>query len=381
MLSDMGGGHRSTANALQKLIEKRQLPWEVCIVELLREILGKTTSQNVYNNLILKNRWIRFIHEPLLAPYFRLEIRLSSSAWIKQLKSYWYQHKPDIVVSVNPNVNRILYESLQAALPSVPFVTLMGDLADSPPNFWIEPQQKQFLICPTEKAVEQAKKFGYKEEQIFRTSGVVINPQFYEPITVDRRIERQRLGLDPDLPTGIVMFGGQGSNVMLEIAQCLEQSSLKIQLIFICGRNEKLADILRRSQSRSPRFVETFTIKIPYYMYLSDFFIGKPGPGSISEALTMNLPVIVECNASTLFQEKYNAEWIVNQGVGIVVRNFRHIDRAVTELIKPEKFARYRANVEAFNNQSVFEVVNILDKILEYPCLGDNQKSLFTKPG
>ena len=27
-----------------------------------------------------------------------------------------------------------------------------------------------------------------------------------------------------------------------------------------------------------------FTSEIPYYMVLSDFFIGKPGPGSISEA-------------------------------------------------------------------------------------------------
>ena len=51
-------------------------------------------------------------------------------------------------------------------------------------------------------------------------------------------------------------------------------------------------------------------------MQLADFFIGKPGPGSVSEALAMRLPVIVECNAWTLPQERYNAEWIVEKEVG-----------------------------------------------------------------
>jgi 1,2-diacylglycerol 3-beta-galactosyltransferase len=100
-------------------------------------------------------------------------------------------------------------------------------------------------------------------------------------------------------------------------------------------------------------------------MHLSDFFIGKPGYLCISEAATMKLPVITECNALTMFQERYSAEWIVEQGVGIVVSNFQEIDRAVTELLIPENFARYQAKAAAINNQAVFEVVEILARILE----------------
>ena len=59
--------------------------------------------------------------------------------------------------------------------------------------------------------------------------------------------------------------------------------------------------------------------QIPYFMSLSDFFIGKPGPGSISEALAMKLPVIVERNSWTLPQERYNADWVLEKDVGIVV--------------------------------------------------------------
>jgi len=54
-------------------------------------------------------------------------------------------------------------------------------------------------------------------------------------------------------------------------------------------------------------------------MWLSEFFIGKPGPGSVSEALAMGLPVLVEAGNKTLAQERYNVEWIEEQGVGLPV--------------------------------------------------------------
>jgi 1,2-diacylglycerol 3-beta-galactosyltransferase len=367
MIYDLGAGHRSTANALQQVIEKRGLPWQVHVIDAFKEIIGTTAPHYTYNKLVLKKNWAKVINEPLLLPSFKLQIRLCHSAWLARFKQYWQQHKPDLVVSLMPFINRVLYESTQAALPGVPFVTSITDHADCPPHFWIEPQE-QFLICPTQRAVEQAKCFGYTNERIFRTSGVVINPRFNQPITVDRRIERKRLGLEPDLPTGLITFGSHGSKAMVEIADCLEKSSLNLQLIFICGRNEELATTLHRQQSRLPRFVETFTSEIPYYMHLSDFFVGKSGSVGVSEALAMKLPVITDCNALSLFQERPSAMWIEKNEYGIVLRDFRDINKAVEKLIYPENLARYRANVAAVNNQAVFEVVDILERILE-SCL------------
>ena len=116
-----------------------------------------------------------------------------------------------------------------------------------------------------------------------------------------------KLQLDPDRPTGIVMFGGHGSQVMRGIAKRLDDT----QLILICGHNAALADELRAhdvrrrraSWSVSPRKSATTCSS-------SDFFIGKPGPGSISEAIQQRLPVIVVRNAWTMPQERYNTEWV-----------------------------------------------------------------------
>jgi len=35
---------------------------------------------------------------------------------------------------------------------------------------------------------------------------MIIRPDFYRPLNVDRRAEMLKLQLDPDRPTGIVMF-------------------------------------------------------------------------------------------------------------------------------------------------------------------------------
>lgn len=376
MIYDMGAGHRSSANALKEVIEQQKLPWQIEVIEVFKDIFGMNFPQYFYNNLALKKKWARAIHDPLSVPLFKLQIRLRHLAWRNLLRKYWREHKPDLVVSLLPLVNRVLYESLRAELPGTPFVTSITDFADCPPNFWIE-RQDQLLICPSERAVKQAQSFGYPESRIFRTSGVIIHPRFDQPVTVDRQVERRRLGLEPDLPTGLVIFGSHGSQEMIEIADHLEQSSLKLQLIFICGRNEKLAKDLRNSQSRLPRFVENFTSQIPYYMHLSDFFIGKPGSVGISEAVAMKLPVITECNTTTtLFQERPSADWLADNEFGIVVDNFRNINRAVADLIQPENFSRYRANVEAYNNRAGFEVVDILSRFLERPFLEAVQKPL-----
>jgi UDP-N-acetylglucosamine:LPS N-acetylglucosamine transferase len=97
-------------------------------------------------------------------------------------------------------------------------------------------------------------------------------------------------------------------------------------------------------------------------MRLSDFFIGKPGPGSISEAIAMQLPVIVERNARTLPQERYNADWVREHRVGIVLENFRGIAAAVQRLTRD--LETFRANVAKIQNRAVFEIPEILEGVL-----------------
>jgi hypothetical protein len=346
------------------VIERAQFPWEIGMVNLQEvldplDIFRKVTGlrlQDIYN-LMLKKGWTLGARQ--LLPIMQGIIRLYHPKEAELLGSLWRKEQPDMVVSLVPHFNRALRESL----PAAPLVTILTDLADYPPHFWME-RQEQYLICGSDRAVQQALALGHSSDRVFLTSGMILHPRFYEPVEIDRRAERQKLGLDPDLPTGLVLFGGQGSHVMRKILERLDRSKLELQLILICGRNEKLARRLRGFRSRISKFVEGFTTAVPYYMHLSDFFIGKPGPGSISEALAMHLPVIVSRNAWTLPQERYNTDLIRSRDLGLVVRSFREINHAVAQLIRPDNLQRFRDNTAAVCNRAVLEIPKILEEIL-----------------
>jgi len=362
---DAGGGHRAAADALRQAMERR--PFEIRLVNLQElldgmDVFRKVTGlrlQDVYNTL-LKKGWT--LGSPQLMTGMQFVIRLFHGKTVRVLEEFWKKSRPDMVVSLVPNLDRALCESLERALPGTPLVTILTDIADYPPHFWIE-RQDQHFICGSDKAVAQARAMGHPEAKVHRVSGMILNPSFYEiaPLTAeDRAAARAKLGFHPELPVGLVMFGGQASAVMLEIARRLPDR----QLLLICGHNQKLRAKLQTLPHRAPMFVEGFTKEVPRYMSLADYVIGKPGPGSISEAVEMHLPVIVERNAWTLPQERYNADWIREQGVGIVLPNFRGIARAVDELLEPAAYARFRGATERLRNRAVFEIPDILERII-----------------
>jgi 1,2-diacylglycerol 3-beta-galactosyltransferase len=291
-------------------------------------------------------------------------IRLYHRQQVQLLTKYWSNRRPDLVVSLIPNFNRAIYRAIKREMPQVPMVTILTDMADYPPHFWIE-RQEQYLICGTEKARQQALAMGHSPDRVFQTSGMILHPRFYEQTETNRPLERTAWGLDADLPTALMMFGGEGSARMLEIARILNTGETRLQLIAICGRNQKLQTALEQMPRRIPMHIIGFTREVPRFMRLADFFIGKPGPGSISEALAMGMPVVVEANSWTLPQERYNAEWVTEKGVGIALRSFRDgIAKAAARLADPEQRAEFVSKVQAIHNRAVFEIPEILAEIL-----------------
>lgn len=380
---DAGGGHRSAAIALQSVVEAEGYDWNVRLVNLqelldpldvFRRITG-IRMQDIYNLLLAKG-WT--LGSNYLLPLMHLIIRLYHPKQVKLLTEFWRVQRPDLVVSLIPNFNRSLYESTRKAGLRVPYVTVLTDFADFPPHFWMEKQPEQYLICGTDWAMQQACGIGHPESRIVRVSGMILRPGFYEAQSVDRRAERIRLGLDPDLPTALVLFGGEGSNSMYSIAKRLGNSEIDMQLIMICGRNTRLQQRLLRLKTRNRIHVEGFTKQVPYFMSLGDFFIGKPGPGSITEALHMNLPVIIESNAWTLPQERYNAQWVREHKYGIVLESLRDVESAVRGLLQSGELKAMKQRISALENMAVYEVPRVLASILA----GDREtlQSAGTKP-
>jgi hypothetical protein len=372
LFHDAGGGHRNAAVALQTVLAQQQRPWQVELIQFQEltdklDVLRRLTGIRIQEqyNTILQNGWT--LGATTLLRILQATIRTFHGPLVRLLEGAWRKNPADMLISVIPHFNREIYESWNAVCSGRPFVTLITDLADFPPRFWIEPIKDQYVIAGTQRAVDQARAFGHDATHIFPTSGMILRPDFYVPDDSDPIALRAELGLKPNLTTAIVLFGGHGSKVMLEVTERLDTANLPVQLILICGRNERLAAQLLARKWRMPVAVLGFTKEIHKWMRAADFLIGKPGPGSIAEAMVRKLPVLIECNSWTLPQERYNAEWVKEQQVGIVLHSFKEVAGGVSQMLDPAALARFRRNVSAQNNQAIFEIPEILAQLLGEP--------------
>jgi hypothetical protein len=373
---DAGGGHRAAAAALAAAARDQGRSWQPNPVNL-RDLLGPldfirnsigVRFEDFYNAMLSHGLTVA------TGPMLRLAqtlIALRHKRAVQALAGHWQTQAPALVMSLIPNFNRAIFEGLRAAddaarRPPTPMVTVLTDLADYPPHFWIE-RQEQYFICGSARAAEQARAMGHPPQRIFQTSGMIVRPEFYQPAPLNRDHERRRLGLAAQLPTGLVMFGGFGSRRMIAIARRVAAARLDTQLIFLCGYNQPLARRLSAMRLSFPHHVEGFTPRPHYFMRLADYFIGKPGPGSLSEAWLMGLPVIVERNARTMVQERYNTEWIEQQRLGVVLSSFRHIARGIAPMLDAAQLAGFRARVGALDNRAVFEIPAIVDQLIASP--------------
>jgi 1,2-diacylglycerol 3-beta-galactosyltransferase len=362
---DAGGGHRAATTALAAELRRSRAHWGVTTTNLQELLLRvdpifratRIKSQDIYNSALARG-WTRTSRPFLRA--MQTAIKLHAKVVEKELERHWTTSRPDMVVSLIPNFNGVMYRSLGAATPRTPYVTVMTDIADTPPHFWQE-HQDQHLICGSEKAYRQARLTNwYRPERVHKVSGMILSPSFYEP-PGQPAITRRDLGLEDEATTLLISFGGNGSAVSAVILDHLETAGADVQAIVLCGRSETL----RKSLAGRPRCrAVAFTDRVADYMRIADVFIGKPGPGSISEALHKGLPVIVECNKRTLVQERYNATWLEERGVGIALESFSDIARALSYLSDSNVMTLYRSRAKGLRNRALFEIPDILDGIL-----------------
>ncbi len=359
-----GGGHRAAAQALQAAIAQSGRAWDVRLTNAIevidpgrwfRRVTGMA-PEDYYNRRLASGFTAGLAQELKL---FQAAIRMAHGTLVNIFEQHWLRGEPDLVVSLIPNLNRPLAASLAGVLPGVPFVTVLTDLADYPPDFWMVPDQPQHVVCGTERAMQQAVDAGFDSPRVHRASGMILRPAFYAEDAFDRDAERAALGLDPARSTGLVLFGGHGSRAMVSIAQELAD----VQLILMCGHNAALAKKLRALPRAAPHAVVGFTPEVTHYMRLADFFIGKPGPGSISEAVHCGLPVVTVLNAWTMPQERYNPQWVVHHGIGVVGDSFRRLRQPVAKLLA--QLPHYTQRVRAMpRNRAVFEIVELIERML-----------------
>lgn len=361
IIQDAGGGHRASAMALVQAAKDKRYNWDFSIISGTKDILNERGGEVLYNFLLKKRLEILFW--PFAVPVIKSYIRLKHSAGVRKFRNFWMKEKPDLVISLTTFINRALCDSLKSTALEGSFITVLTDLADTPPGFWIE-NVDQTLVVATERAKEQALELGLKESQIHRISGLMIHPRYYKEYTCEQlcSFKKQR-GLSPSLPIFLVMFGGMGSPLMIPVLKVLNRLNENFQVVCICGNNLALQEKINSLRFNYSLVTEGFTSDIPQYMAVSQCYIGKAGPGTLSEAEKMNLPVITFKSLNKLRHESYNLKWLEETGRGRILNSVKSLPSALKKYFFNNA---KKTSLAESDNEGVYEVCNLIaTKLME----------------
>jgi hypothetical protein len=367
---DAGGGHRAAARALAAAAEETKAPFRLrvesfqqVLIEL--DVLKRATGVSIEDgyNLILRERWsaamvplLRVVHAAIRVR--RRAIVRTLAAWLRR------QPRPAAVVSVMPNFNGVMRDAIREAIPGTPLVVVLTDFADFPPRFWIEPGLDR-VVVGTDEAREQALAIGIPPGRVSRVSGMVMHPRFYRAggPSVRERV-RGELGLGEAEFAVTLLFGGKGSPEMAPLSERLLAADPAFRVIAICGDNPALFERLGPLEAGAGgRLVRLgFTDRVAELLAASDLLVTKPGPGSLSEAFHQRVPVVVTRNIHTIPQERFNADFVRERGLGLVVSRIRDIPDAALRLFRDGAGrAAIRERLAALpENRAVYEVVDII---------------------
>lgn len=335
LMSNTGGGHRASAEALRAgftlcygdLVQ-------VEIIDLLMDHLPRPLRwlPHTYPFLIQDAAWLwRLLWQTSHHPITIRRLSRIVARWGEQeVTNVFASYDPDLIISVHPLVQEFSQRALRRMRPRIPYVTVVTDLATAHP-LWFHPNVDACYVASKE-AYQRARRAGLRSEQLY-LYGLPIRPVFAHP-KLPQIALRQQLNLHPVLPTVLVASGGEGIGPLREIAVQLDaylatNDGPLGQIVIVCGRNRPLREQLTAMSWQTPVQVCGFVENMDEWMAACDCIVTKAGPGTIAEALSSGLPMIL--SGFIPGQEEGNVPYVLDNHVGVYLETPTTIAQTVAK--------------------------------------------------
>jgi 1,2-diacylglycerol 3-beta-galactosyltransferase len=333
LMTKAGGGHSTSAEALKlAFCDQYGAKYQVDIIDLWMDHTRWPVSQipKTYPLAVDETpRLYEFVYRACERPPVMRQIMKVMWRWTRApIGQAIEKYSPDLIVSVHPLLQEFPLRILAESEQPTPFVTVVTDLISIHPTWF----HKKVSLCfvASDDAYRLAVSAGLEPGQV-RQFGLPIRPAFAREAR-PREVVRRTLGLSPELPTALLVGGGQGMGPVADIAQAVAAHLASARgpsgtaaghLVVICGRNHKLEDRLRDYSWPAPTTVMGFVDNMWEWMGASDCVITKAGSGTIAEALALGRPILLSGHIPG--QEDGNVSYVVENGVGAYSRDPQQI--------------------------------------------------------
>lgn len=120
-----------------------------------------------------------------------------------------------------------------------------------------------------------------------------------------------------------------------EILHELNQIDRPLQVIVVCGKNEKLRQRALEVPAKHPTRVLGFATNMQELMAIADVILTKPGGLTTSEALALGKPLIILNPIPG--QEAANSDFLLEEGAAVKVNCLEDLPFKVTTLLASGK--------------------------------------------
>lgn len=316
-----GAGHQKAAEALYQYLKKSRTDLDLKLIDILdySNSIVKFSYSKGYIFLITKLPWVWYAIYRLSGFFFDNYFRrfldyFACEPFVKLLK----EEKPDVVFSTHFLTSSVL-SVYKKKNPSHAFSlpTIITDYTLHP--YWIGSGVDVYIVsCEYVKDCLLTRKIQKDKIKVY---GIPVKDRFY--LSSDRKAAAKRLGVDPDKFTALIMTGAVGIGPIEEIARALAGN---IQLLIICGRNQKLFDRLTKLNLADVKIYPLIDY-VDELMSVSDIVLTKAGGLTISESLAKGLPMVFFSSIPGL--ETANEKVICKSGAGIKAKTVEEIKNSL----------------------------------------------------
>lgn len=368
-----GRGHISATEALQEYLDDT---YEVKPVYVIRDVLkeldfiytltgGTYHSEELYNHFLTRKQ-VGMVRPMVYAG--KLFFVMQQHAVERLLAAYIEAEKPDMIISVIPMINGAT-ERITSEM-GIPFWVIPTDFDASLFTFQLhKPQSGSFFMncaLPDELVATTLRSARLEASQCTYI-GMPVREQFLK--SYDRNLIKAHYDIPLTKPVIMVMMGGRGMCSMRHLADMLLKLEHPVHILFCIGNQTNIKEYLEMADLPPQVSISiiSFTPHIAEFMAISDLFITKSGGQSVSEALYMGLPMIIDATDQALDWEQLNRTLVHKRGYGILIRRYNALRSLVHELLEdPAQLAQWKNHIQKLNLPNPRESVRALvTKLLE----------------
>lgn len=272
-----------------------------------------------------------------------------------------YLFEPDVIICTHFYGSMILTNLKKICDIPAKTISVVTDYTVHP--FWEASVGIDHLVYPTENLTKTLLYKGFKQEQLLPI-GLPVRKEFSE--VFDKQLAREELGLDKEMFTVLLMFGGGGFGENVKVFKKLLKIDRPFQIMVVNGKDEKskkkIEKILKAQKTNHKVFNYGFINFVSKAMSAADILVGKAGGISTTESINKCLPMTLSKRLAE--QEKANMKFLVESGAAISYGSKSSVQKVISDLYdNPDKLEDLKnATLKIRKPQAIFELGKIVDE-------------------